>query len=69
MEKQSEGSSRIWVEEIEVKSANKTMQGERKWKQSTITIDGVRRSDDKLCIKIELKKKYEKSKQQSQSTT
>ena len=48
---------RIWVEETKVESVNKTSQGyttlhytqgERKWKQSTITIDGVRRSDDGL---------------------
>ena len=39
--------SRIRVEEREVESTNNTL-GERKWKWSTITIDGVRRSDDGL---------------------
>ena len=44
--------TRIWVEETKVELANKTSQatlatqGERKWKQSTIMIDGVRRSED-----------------------
>ena len=39
--------SRIRVEEREVEWTNNTL-GERKWKQSTITIVGVRRSDDGL---------------------
>ena len=39
--------SRIRVEETEVESSN-NRSGGRKWKQSTITIEGVRRSDDGL---------------------
>ena len=38
---------RIIVEETVIEAPDYT-QGERKWKQSTITIDGVRRSDDGL---------------------
>ena len=41
------GGSRIRVGEAEVESPN-NRSGERKWKQSTITIDGVKRSDDGL---------------------